>query len=99
MQDDRTHLSDRLGDSKDDLDGSMALLKVALYPSASVMALTRRGGGKEHCAGSNDAAECHCNGAAECHRNGAAECHRNGAAECHRNGAAECHHNGDTDIY
>ena len=57
MQDGRTHLSDMLGDSKDGLDGSMALLKVALYPSAFVMALTRHGGGKEvnepqHCVGS-----------------------------------------------
>ena len=42
---------------EDGVDGSMTLLKVALYPSASVMALTRRGGGKEvnepqHCVGS-----------------------------------------------
>ena len=41
----------------DGVEGSMALLKVALYPSASVIALKRRGGGKEvnepqHCVGS-----------------------------------------------
>ena len=47
VQDGRTHLNDRLGNSKDGLDGSMALLKVALYPSASVMVKKL-----QHCVGS-----------------------------------------------